>query len=110
MKVQKQAELDGVRKRIADQEAKILAKGGSLDAPKATVVKVELDEESINQVKARLTQLEHPITPKVSIEYDQEKFRAVATTLENYTKRLNELGTVRLGIDDSFIRTGVGQN
>lgn len=110
VKVQKQAELDGVRKRIADQEAKILAKGGSLDAPKATVVKVELDEESINQVKARLAQLEHPITPKVSIEYDQEKFRAVATTLENYTKRLNELGTVRLGIDDSFIRTGVGQN
>lgn len=110
VKVQKQAELDGVRRRIADQEAKILAKGGSLDAPKATVVKVELDEESINQVKAKLAQLEHPITPKVSIEYDQEKFRAVATTLENYTKRLNELGTVRLGIDDSFIRTGVGQN
>lgn len=110
VKVQKQAELDGVRKRIADQEAKILAKGGSLDAPKATVVKVELDEESINQVKARLAQLEHPITPKVSIEYDQEKFRAVATTLENYTKRLNELGTVRLGIDDSFIRNGVRQN
>lgn len=110
VKVQKQAELDGVRRRIADQEAKILAKGGSLDASKATIVKVELDEESINQVKARLTQLEHPITPKVSIEYDQEKFRAVATTLENYTKRLNELGTVRLGIDDSFIRTGVGQD
>ena len=110
VKVQKQAELDGVRRRIADQEAKILVKGGSLDASKATIVKVELDEESINQVKARLTQLEHPITPKVSIEYDQEKFRAVATTLENYTKRLNELGTVRLGIDDSFIRTGVGQN
>lgn len=110
VKVQKQAELDGVRRRIADQEAKILAKGGSLDASKATIVKVELDEESINQVKARLTQLEHPITPKVSIEYDQEKFRAVATTLENYTKRLNELGTVRLGIDDNFIRTGVGQN
>lgn len=110
VKVQKQAELDSVRKRIADQEAKILAKGGSLDTPKSTIVKVELDEESINQVKARLAQLESPITPKVSIEYDQEKFRAVATTLENYTKRLNELGTVRLGIDDSFIRTGVGQN
>lgn len=110
VKVQKQSELDSVRKRIADQEAKIIAKGGSLDAPKSTIVKVELDEEAINQVKTRLAQLETPITPKVSIEYDREKFNAVSTTLENYTKRLNELGKVKLGIDDSFIRNGVSQN
>lgn len=80
------------------------------NADKPIAIKVDVEQETINQVKAQLTQLGHPITPKVSIEYDQEKFRAVATTLENYTKRLNELGTVRLGIDDSFIRTGVGQN
>lgn len=78
------------------------------NADRPVAIKVDVEQESINKVKAQLASLGEPITPKVAIEYDQDKFQAVSTTLKNYTERLNELGKVRLGIDDSFLRTDVG--
>lgn len=80
------------------------------EASKPIQVKIETDQASIALVKEQLSKLETPIKTKLTLEYDMDKFQGATTMLKNYTDRLNELGKIRLGIDDSFLRTGVGSN
>lgn len=80
------------------------------EASKPIQVKIETNQTSIALVKEQLSKLETPIKTKLTLEYDMDKFQGATTMLKNYTDRLNELGKIRLGIDDSFLKTGVGSN
>lgn len=97
-------DLNKVAKKVRDELTKL---DGLTGGDKTIGLSVQVKEDTLNAVKSQLATLETQRTVKLSVEYDNEKFQAVTTALKNYTDSLNNLGKIRLGIDDSFLRTGV---
>lgn len=82
----------------------------SQNASTKEALKVEVDKESITSVEKQLKKLGQPIDVKISLEYDIDKFKAVETAFRNYTKNLSSIGTIKLGIDDSFLTSGTSSS
>ena len=97
-------DLNKVAKKVRDELTKL---DGLTGGDKTIGLSVQVKEDTLNAVRSQLATLEAQRTVKLSVEYDNEKFQAVTTALKNYTDSLNNLGKIRLGIDDSFLRTGV---
>lgn len=104
------SEIDSLNQKRLLWERKIQEEKNKLAQQAPTQISVTPNLESIAAVKEQLKQFEKPITTTLTLEYDTDKFQGAATMLKNYTERLNELGKIRIGIDDSFLKSGVGSN
>lgn len=98
-----QIDLNSVAKKVQNELTKL---NGLTGGDKTIGLEVQVKEETVNAVRAQLEALEAQRTVKLSVEYDSEKFQSATTALKNYTDQLNNLGKIRLGIDDEFLRAG----
>ena len=93
-----------IASKIQSELNKIDGKGKNVD------LTVKINEGSLNQVNEQLAKLGHPVEVGVTLVYDVEKFQAVETTLKNYANNLNSIGNIKLGIDDSFLKSGISSS